>query len=86
MPIYMTFVKDIPEKFCNDQTPSWNSSVFPEGLEIHPNFISEEEELTLLSSLDTQGSSHLKQRQVWHYGKEFIYGSNTIAKASSRYS
>ena len=77
-PMYMTYVNNIPEKFMNDQDQSLNE--FPEGLEIHENFLSESEESDIIQSLtwnDDVGS--LKKRQVQHFGKEFFYGSNTIS-------
>lgn len=54
------------------------------GLKILENFISENEEIYLLSCLNKKSTeqnfedvkNELKNRQVWHYGYEFIYGTN----------
>ena len=51
----------------------------PLGLKIIENFITTEEETELLKSFNWNDEVKLKNRQVRHYGKEFIYGSNTIA-------
>ena len=51
----------------------------PKGLQIIEDFITENEEQDLLKSFNWQNDQILKNRQVRHYGKEFVYGSNMIA-------
>lgn len=77
--IYVTLVIGVPE--CPEDV-QYRS---PPGLSVLPNFISSEEEKTLLSlvvwdqqSGDDQRGATLKNRQVRHFGYQFQYGSNSI--------
>ncbi|XP_011691611.1 PREDICTED: alkylated DNA repair protein alkB homolog 8 isoform X2 [Wasmannia auropunctata] len=59
-----------------------SDSAFPPGLTLIENFITEEQEGTLLGALDWDDcesvSSQLKHRQVKHFGYEFEYGTNIV--------
>ncbi|XP_036149316.1 alkylated DNA repair protein alkB homolog 8 isoform X2 [Monomorium pharaonis] len=59
-----------------------SDSTFPPGLTLIENFITEEQEQTLLGTLNWDEcesvSSQLKHRQVKHYGYEFEYGTNMV--------
>ena len=50
-------------------------------MQIVQEFVSADEENEILQSFNWQksGTEALKNRQVCHFGKEFVYGSNTIA-------
>lgn len=59
-----------------------SDSAFPPGLTLMENFITEEQEETLLRTLNWDEcesvSSQLKHRQVKHFGYEFEYGTNIV--------
>ena len=82
-PIYLSFVNEIPDEFKTDEL--FDSSDLPEGLRIIPEFISEDEESEIIKTLtwDAENTGSMKHRQVRHFGKEFVYGSNTISANSS---
>merc|ERR1719357_1429796 len=82
-PIYISFVNEIPDIFKTDE--SFESCELPEGLEIISEFITEDEESEIVRNLswNTDNSGNLKHRQVLHFGKEFVYGSNTISANNS---
>lgn len=74
-PLYATFTESVPAidiSICRQDLPS--------GLKLIENCITEEEEETLLNTIDwsTEESSDLKHRKVKHFGYEFQYGSNKI--------
>lgn len=75
VPVYLTYVNSIPERLQEKE----ECKILPEGLIVHPDFVSHAEELELLNHLKwDQHSEALKNRQVRHFGKIFVYGSNTI--------
>lgn len=56
-----------------------SSKVWPNGLTLEENFISEEEEEKLLElTLSEPQTLQLKHRTVKHYGFEFKYGTNKV--------
>lgn len=75
-PIFLAYVKTLPEI-----TPhiSFDS---PPGLIILNDFVSEEEEQTLLNSISGNTNDNLKFRQVRHFGFEFRYDINNVDKDS----
>ena len=77
-PLYLAFVDKAPDfdDPWGDGSPS-----LPPGLEIVPNFVSEAEEENILQCFNwDEGTkeTHLKHRQVKHYGYEFSYVSHDI--------
>lgn len=81
-PIFMTYVNSIPDNFKLSFTHQKTS--LPEGLEVITDFVTEEEESKLLQSISWDKSdANLKHRQVRHFGKEFVYGTNTISNDSN---
>ena len=50
------------------------------GLIIIPDFVTPEEEQTIIQETDKRKWNPLAQRRVQHYGYEFIYGANTVDK------
>lgn len=50
------------------------------GLYIIDDFLSEEEEKTLIEYIDSFQWTKLTNRKVQHYGYEFIYGANNVNK------
>jgi len=50
------------------------------GLIIIPDFVTPEEEQTIMQETDKRKWNPLAQRRVQHYGYEFIYGANTVDK------
>ena len=80
-PIYMSYITEIPENLQNDEIFD-SCDLLPEGLEIIPDFITEIEECEIVKNFkwntDT-AEGNMKHRQVLHFGKEFVYGSNTIS-------
>ena len=77
-PLYLAFVDKTPDfdDPWRDDSPS-----LPPGLEIVPDFVSEAEEENILQCFDwDEGTkeTHLKHRQVKHYGYEFSYVSHDI--------
>lgn len=56
-----------------------NSESIPNGLNVIDEFVSNEEEASLLACLEWDSSStELKHRKVKHYGYTFLYESNNI--------
>ena len=82
IPIYMAYVSNIPEKFQKDPLTIINE--LPKGLKIIEEFITPDEEIDLLKSFNWEEKTILKNRQVRHFGKEFVYGSNMIAENDSK--
>ena len=81
--LYLSFVQDIPKGIIRNNWKLCQS--FPEGLQVVKHFVSEEEEDNIINGLDWKEEDKdnvLKNRQVRHFGKEFIYGSNTIASST----
>ena len=78
--LYLSFVQDIPQSIKRNNWKLCNS--LPEGLQVVNHFVSEEEEDNIINGLDwNEGKENvLKNRQVRHFGKEFIYGKNEIEK------
>ncbi|XP_011155701.2 alkylated DNA repair protein alkB homolog 8 [Solenopsis invicta] len=76
-PLYVCYTETV---FITDYVES--SSVFPPGLMLIENFITQEQEETLLGTLNWDEcesvSSQLKHRQVKHFGYEFEYGTNMV--------
>lgn len=64
-------MEDTPEKYMEGSIP---------GLFVIDNFISKEEEMQLILTIDNQQWSKLNNRRVQHYGYEFKYGRNQIDK------
>ena len=48
------------------------------GLYVWDNFITEEEEKSMLESIDTGKWTKLLNRRVQHFGYEFKYGTNNV--------
>lgn len=61
----------------NSLTKHW-----PDGLKLFHDFVSEEEEASLLQSItwDSEPASNLKHRKVKHYGYAFLYETSNIDK------
>lgn len=65
-----------------------NNSTFPiasykidiQGLYVIDDFISEDEEKTMINNIDSFEWTKLSHRRVQHYGYEFIYGANNVNK------
>ncbi|KAG8193528.1 hypothetical protein JTE90_003739 [Oedothorax gibbosus] len=59
--------------------------VWPPGLVLLEDFLTEEEEAQLLTAVNCEDvkdeKAVLKHRKVKHYGYEFVYGSNTIDRS-----
>jgi hypothetical protein len=78
------FYSKIPLAQVNEN----NNSTFPiasykidiPGLYIIDDFISEEEEKTMIQNIDSFEWTKLSHRRVQHYGYEFIYGANNVNK------
>ena len=81
IPIYISYVSHIPENF--QKCPLIQINDLPKGLKIIEEFISPKEETELLKLFKWEENTVLKNRQVRHFGKEFIYGSNMIAENDS---
>jgi alkylated DNA repair protein alkB family protein 8 len=86
-PVYVTYIDHIPDQF-KTKFYIWTMSKMPDGLYLYPDFIDENEEKAILDGFkwpsdqdQPAGSSLMKNRQVQHFGKEFIYGSNSIQDA-----
>ncbi|XP_017114749.1 alkylated DNA repair protein alkB homolog 8 [Drosophila elegans] len=76
---YLSYIKELPA--LAGKSP-WNRPL-PSGLVVIPDFVSEEEESTLLAAIaadgkTSAGSGTLKHRNVKHFGYEFLYGSNNV--------
>ncbi|KAJ4432479.1 hypothetical protein ANN_21098 [Periplaneta americana] len=79
-PLYLAFTEKVPEI-----NHSWNYDHKPPGLILLEHFVTEEEENSLLNSIDWNTTdSHLgqslKHRKVKHYGYEFRYDTNNVDK------
>ncbi|KAH0810649.1 hypothetical protein GEV33_012138 [Tenebrio molitor] len=74
-PIYLAYVETVPETSSEKIYDR-----LPPGLQIIENFITEEEEATLLSLCHFETSGGMKHRQVKHYGYEFRYDINNVDK------
>lgn len=77
VPLLLGYCKKAPTGHDNDSTQ------LPAGLILLEDFIDEELEKKLLSTLkwtsnDFINSNDLKHRQVQHFGYEFLYGSNNV--------
>lgn len=76
-PLYVCYTEAVSTMDCVA-----SDSAFPPGLTLIENFITEEQEGTLLGALDWDDcesvSSQLKHRQVKHFGYEFEYGTNIV--------
>ncbi|XP_071643774.1 tRNA (carboxymethyluridine(34)-5-O)-methyltransferase alkbh8 [Temnothorax longispinosus] len=76
-PLYVCYTETVS---TTDYVTS--DSTFPPGLTLIENFITEEQEETLLGTLNWDEcesvSSQLKHRQVKHFGYEFEYGTNMV--------
>lgn len=65
----------------NDSTfPNANFKVNIRGLHVYDEFLTPEEEQTMIHEIDAQDWKKLSNRRVQHYGYEFIYGANNINK------
>ncbi|KAG7190157.1 hypothetical protein KM043_006285 [Ampulex compressa] len=75
-PLYASYAESVPET-DND----WNSEL-PPGLTVMNDFVTEEEEIKLLETLnwdeEKSVSSDLKHRKVKHFGYEFKYTTNMV--------
>lgn len=75
-PIYLVYTNDLPT-----ENKKYNFADVPPGLILLDEFISEEEELLLLSLNDFENFSEpMKFRKVKHFGYEFLYGINNVNK------
>lgn len=76
--LYLSFVTTIPE-YVSAAAPISPPSL-PLGLALMPNFITSAEEEELLAFFDSAHTnpSHLKHRQVFHYGYQFNYDTNNV--------
>ncbi|XP_066599582.1 alkylated DNA repair protein alkB homolog 8 isoform X2 [Prorops nasuta] len=76
-PLYAVYIEAVPFSKMDE----WNP-MLPPGLSVLKDFITEEEELKLLNTLNWSKeesiSSELKHRKVRHYGYEFQYGTNKV--------
>ena len=76
-PLYLAFV-DKPPAF---EDP-WKNREIPPGLKVIPDFVTAEEEETLVNLFNWENSRSqenvLKHRQVKHFGFEFNYSTNDI--------
>ncbi len=83
-PLYLAYVDRFPQvEAAIGGGEDWKSEL-PPGLLLLTNFVSEEEEADLLRSVcwkedDGEGKA-LKNRQVRHFGHDFVYGSNSISE------
>ncbi|XP_034477266.1 alkylated DNA repair protein alkB homolog 8 [Drosophila innubila] len=77
---YLSYVTELPEQM---EESGWQKPL-PSGLILLPDFVSVEEEASLLQAVgeDDKRIPHtedkLKHRHVKHYGYEFLYGSNNV--------
>ncbi|XP_024941606.1 alkylated DNA repair protein alkB homolog 8 isoform X2 [Cephus cinctus] len=76
-PFYLSYVESVPT--IEDD---YMNAALPPGLKLIEEFVSEEEEASLLNSLNwnhnDKTSSELKLRQVQHFGFEFQYNTNLV--------
>ncbi|XP_016979239.2 alkylated DNA repair protein alkB homolog 8 [Drosophila rhopaloa] len=76
---YLSYVKELPALAGKSE---WNRPL-PSGLLVISDFVSGEEEATLLKAIaedgkTSEGTGTLKHRHVKHFGYEFLYGSNNV--------
>ncbi|CAG9860944.1 unnamed protein product [Phyllotreta striolata] len=77
-PIYLLYATSLP----NNEDDAINEETVP-GLVIFEDFITLEEEQKLLDLCDFESNSdvsHMKNRQVKHFGYEFNYNTNNVDK------
>ncbi|XP_020797839.1 alkylated DNA repair protein alkB homolog 8 [Drosophila serrata] len=77
---YLSYVMGLPALARKND---WNRAL-PSGLLVLPDFVSEEEESTLLQAISEDGRTSegsLKHRHVKHFGFEFLYGVNNVDPA-----
>lgn len=76
--LYLSFISTIPE--CVTEAAPIAPPSLPPGLVLVPNFITSAEEEELLTFFDSAHTnpSHLKHRQVFHYGYQFNYDTNNV--------
>lgn len=77
-PLYVCYTETVPS--IDNVTSNF---AFPPGLTLIENFITKDQEETLLRTLNWENecesvSSQLKHRQVKHFGYEFEYGTNMV--------
>ncbi|EFN89740.1 Alkylated DNA repair protein alkB-like protein 8 [Harpegnathos saltator] len=76
-PLYVCYTETVPD--INYETKNF---VFPPGLTLIENFITKDQEESLLKTLNwdncESSSLQLKHRQVKHFGYEFQYGTNIV--------
>lgn len=85
--IYLFFLSSLNEVAKGDNLPTINSHL-PPGLVLQEDFLTKEEELQLIKSIEndflfppsTCVLERLKHRTVLHYGYRFRYGSNDVDK------
>lgn len=74
----LTYIENFPENIAEK---SWTQEL-PKGLILIEDFVNEHLEQQLIDSVkwNAEDSSHLKHRQVKHFGYEFLYtnGLNTV--------
>ena len=84
--LYLAFVNKIPNLSLNPLY-AWNqgSRIWPKGLKLINNFVTEEEEKQILNCFDwskinneNENKGGLKNRKVLHFGYEFSYKDNSI--------
>ncbi|XP_016912340.2 alkylated DNA repair protein alkB homolog 8 isoform X1 [Apis cerana] len=74
-PLYTTFTESVPDlNYCE-----WSLNL-PSGIKLIEDFITEEEEKMLLSTItwNNEELSDLKHRKVKHFGYEFQYDTNKV--------
>ncbi|XP_017078692.1 alkylated DNA repair protein alkB homolog 8 [Drosophila eugracilis] len=76
---YLSYVKELP---AVAEKNNWDKPL-PSGLLVISDFVSEEEESTLLKAISDDGRTSeatgtLKHRKVKHFGYEFLYGTNNV--------
>ena len=84
--LYLAYVNKIPEVNINPLN-AWNQGkqIWPKGLELVADFVTEQEEKHILNCLDWSNVQNekehiggLKNRKVLHFGYEFSYKNNSI--------
>ena len=73
--LYLSFVNKMPEN-TSGHMDRW-SAVWPQGLQLIPDFVTESEAQKLVESLKFE--QNMKHRQVQHFGYEFRYDINNIS-------
>lgn len=76
---YLSYIRQLPALAGKSE---WNKPL-PRGLHIIADFVTEEEESTLLRAIGEDGrtsevTGSLKHRNVKHFGFEFLYGTNNV--------